>query len=125
MGSSTSGYSSYDGKGSTSKRRETVDYVERATSRTYTSPMAKMLELLDKVEKARENVDAKKRNESQIRRKLNEAEREVRKAQRDLEDAERAVELQIDNLDPQTRERLRAMLNRHDRKNQGQDYEIL
>lgn len=124
MGASTSRYSSYDGKGSASERGETVNYVERTTSRTYTSPMAKMLELLDNVERSRKNLAAKRVAASEKRKELNHAEREVRKAERDLEDAERAAELQIDNLDPQTRDRLRRMLDRSGRRDQGQDYEI-
>ena len=113
MGASSYRSSSYSGKGSTSSSRiSDVARVpgtmrERNSEKRNKSPMVEMLELLEEVERCRDVVVAKQAD--------------LDSARRDLEIAEQKVSKQINNLDSETKARLRRMMGVLNEKEQGQD----
>lgn len=102
MGASS--YTSYDGKGSTRREKR---ITEKKSSVRNESAMIKMLELLEEVERCRDVVVAKQAD--------------LDSARRDLEIAEQKVSKQINNLDSETKARLRRMMGVLNEKEQGQD----
>ena len=100
----TSSYrSSYSGKGSTTSSKSGSS-SKRASKAKSKSPMVEMLELLEEVERCREDVSEKQAD--------------LNSAKKNLEIAEQRVYEQMDKLDPETKGRLKKMIGRLDEKSQ-------
>lgn len=96
------------------------NYSDRSTTRKNTvreekkqSEMMKMLELLEKVEECRENVEQRKVE-------VGLAQKDLEFAKEDLKRAEQRVAAQINNLEPETKARFRRMMNGMDEKEQDE-----
>lgn len=95
------GSSSYSGKGSSSYSSYSS---YSAPVRKEKTEMEKMLELLEKVEQNRRRVNEKRDNVFSAQRNLTNAEDA-------LKDSEKQVMMQLERLDPETRETLTRMMD--------------
>lgn len=100
------GSSSYSGKGSSSYS----SYSEpvRKPAELKKSPMEDMLKLMAVAEQNRRIVN-------QRREGVSNAERELTRAEQQLRNSERQVMMQLEKLDPETRDTLRRMMEGLDR----------
>ncbi len=95
------GSSSYSGKGSSSYSSYSS---YSAPVRKEKSSMEKMLDLLGVVEQNRRRVNARREDVSSAQKNLVNAEKE-------LKDSERKVMMQLEKLDPETRDTLTRMMD--------------
>ncbi len=100
------GSSSYSGKGSSSYSSYSAPVRKEKTE------MEKMLDLLNTVEQNRRRVEARKDDVSSAQKNLESAKSE-------LKSSESRVMMQLDNLDPETRETLTKMLDRLNKRTDG------
>lgn len=101
MGASS--YTSYSGKGSTSRSTSSTRKTSTREIKSK-SAMVEMLELLEEVERCRDEVATKQTD--------------LDSAKKDLERAEQKVSAQINKLDPETKARFRRMMGGLDEKEQ-------
>ncbi len=103
MGSSSYVRKSYSGKGSSSY--STSSYTpSKKISYDSKTPMEYMLNLLEDVEQNRRNVNERKND-------VTVAHNNLVKAEENLQRSERKVMMQLEQLDPETREILKRMMN--------------
>lgn len=100
------GASNYSSTSSNFSRRITSSRIIAKEERRK-SAMKEMLELLEEVENCRDDVDQRKID-------LELAKKELQFAERELEKAEERVADQLNNLDPDTRNRFRRMIGAMD-----------
>lgn len=103
------GSSSYSGKGSSSY--SSFSSYSTPVRKEKTS-MEKMLDLLGVVEQNRRRVDARRDDVSDAKKNLMNAEKA-------LKDSERDVMMQLEKLDPETRETLTRMMDGLNRRTDG------